>query len=137
MNLVAQVVKGQQAVEEHQFTIRQRKIVFRMLADLFQLPHYVVGKITNRSGGERRQAGDRGRLVLAQQQLYELEHVSFVPFAVPSAFNLDGRTPRPQAHVRPRSQKRVAADLLAALDRLQQKRVRLVFLRSQGKRKPA
>ena len=65
MNLVAQVVKGQQAIEEHQFTIRQREIVFRPLANIFQLPHYVVGKITDRSGGEWRQSGHQGRLVFA------------------------------------------------------------------------
>ena len=127
MNLVAQVVKGQQAVEEHQFAIGQREIVLSMFADFLQLPYYVVGKITYGPGGEWRQAGNRGWLVLAQQQLHELEHVSLVPFAVPSAFNFDGRTARSQAHIRPRSQEGVAADLFAALDRLQEKRVGFAF----------
>ena len=55
MNLVAQVIKSQQPVEEHQFAIWQRKIVLRVLAYLFKLPHHIVGKIADGAGGERRQ----------------------------------------------------------------------------------
>jgi hypothetical protein len=125
VNLVAQVIKGQQPVEEHQFAIRQREIVLGMFANFFQLPDHVVRKIADRPGSERRQTGNQCRLVLAQQLLHDLKDVALPPLALPSAFNLDGRTPRPHPHVRPRTQERVTADLLAALDRLQQKRVRL------------
>ena len=70
-----------------------------MLADLFQLPHHVVGKISDGPGGERRQPRHRRRLMLAQQQLHELEDISFVPFAPPSAFNFDGVEPRARSRM--------------------------------------
>ena len=52
-------------------------------------------------------------------------------FAMPSALDLDGAPARPHPHVRPHAQKGVAADLLSALRRFQQKSVRLFF--SDGK----
>ena len=134
MNLVAQMIKGQQPVEEHQLAIRQREVVLGVLANLFQLAHHIVGKIANGPGSERRQPRHRGRLMLAQQFLHHLKHVALAMLPPPAAFDLDGRLPRPQPHVGPRSQERVAADLLAALDRLQQKRVWFVLRNRQKSR---
>ena len=57
MNLVAEVIEGQQSVEEHQFAIWQREIVLGMFANRFHLANHVVRKIADRSGSEWRQAG--------------------------------------------------------------------------------
>ena len=42
VNLMTQVVEGQEPVEEHQFAIRQRKIVLGMFANRLQLANHVV-----------------------------------------------------------------------------------------------
>ena len=56
---MTQVIKSQQAIEEHQFGIGQVQVIFRVLADFFQLPHHVVGKVSYRSSRKRRQARER------------------------------------------------------------------------------
>ncbi len=70
------------------------------------------------------------RSMLAQQAVEDFEDVAFLLrlFAVAVAYALKGdlAAPRAQNHVRPRAQKGVSANLLAALNRLQQKRVWLV-----------
>ena len=134
VNLVAQVIKSQQPVEEHQFTVGKREIVLRMFANLFQLPHNVVGKISDGPGGEWRQPRNCGRLVLASAEASRTRNTLPLALAPPSAFDFNGRPSRPQPHVRPRSQKCVAADLLAALDRLQQERMWFVFCNRQKRR---
>ena len=57
MDLVAQVIERQQAIEKHQHAIGQRKIILGMLADIFQLPHCVISEVADRARGERRQPG--------------------------------------------------------------------------------
>ena len=66
VNLVTQVVKGEQPVEEHQQPVRQGQVVLGTFADLFQLPHHVVGKVAHGACGKRRQPLQRGGTVLAQ-----------------------------------------------------------------------
>src|SRR5271170_6579119 len=67
MNLMPQVIEGQQAIEEHQHTIRQRKIVLGVFTDSFQLANRVISEITNCAGGERWQPGDCRRAMLPEQ----------------------------------------------------------------------
>ena len=45
VNLMTQVIKRQQAIKEHQFRIGQMQVICCVLADVFQLPHHVVGKV--------------------------------------------------------------------------------------------
>ena len=66
---MTQVIEGQQAIEEHQYRQSGREVIFGVLADIFQLPHRVVGKVSDRAGGERRQARVRGGTMLPQQLL--------------------------------------------------------------------
>ncbi len=54
VNLVAQVIESQHAIEEHQHAIGQGKIVFRVVADSFQLANRVICEIANRPSSERR-----------------------------------------------------------------------------------
>ena len=56
VNLMAQMIERQQAIEEHQFGIGQQQVIFRVVADLFQLADHVVGKISNRACRKRRQS---------------------------------------------------------------------------------
>ena len=61
MNLMAQVIERQQAIEEHQHTIRQRKVVLGVLANFLQLANRVVSEIADGSGSEWRQARPKSR----------------------------------------------------------------------------
>jgi len=65
--------------------------------------------------------------MLAQQQSQKMEGAAFVLFAMASALDLNRVAPRPQPHVRPRSEEGIAPNLLAALNRFQEKSVGLVF----------
>ena len=83
------MIERQQPVEEHQLGVGQLQIILRMLADLFQLPHHVVGKISNRSRGERRQSRHARRAMLAQQPLHHLKNVFLHYFAPAPALDLN------------------------------------------------
>ena len=131
MNLMSQVIEGQQSVEEHQLRIGQRQIILRVLADLLHLPHHVVGKVPNRARCEWRQPRDASRALLPQQPLQHLENI-FVTLLdsarsgeLPS-LNLHSSAGGPNPHIRSHAQKRIAPNLLAAFHRLQQKRMRLL-----------
>ena len=126
VDLVAQVIECQQTIEKHQYAIGQGKIIFGVFADIFQLPHCVVSEVAHRARGERRQPGHRGGTMLPQQFLDDLDRVSLALLLLLAAPQFDVATARPHLHVRTRSQKRVAPNLLAALYRLQQKSVRLI-----------
>ena len=80
VDLVAQVIEGQQAVEEHQYAVGQGKIIFGMFADIFQLPHCVIGEVAHRACGEGRQPGHSGGAMLPQQFLDDLDRVSLALF---------------------------------------------------------
>src|SRR5580704_3429728 len=67
MNLMVQVIESQEAIEEHQHTIRQSKIILGLLANFLQLADGVIGKISNSAGSKRWQASDRRRTMLPQQ----------------------------------------------------------------------
>ena len=123
VDLVAQVIERQQAVEEHQHAIGQREIVFGMLADIFQLPDHVVSEISDGARGKRRQPGHSRRTMLPQQFLHDLNRASLTLFLLLAALHYDLAAPRPHLHIGTRSQKRVASDLLAALHRLQQESI--------------
>ena len=126
MNLVAQVIERQQAIEEHQHAIGQREIVLGMLADIFQLPHHVIREVADGARGERRQSGHGRGTMLPQQFLDDLDRASLALFLLLAALHHDVVAPRPHLHVGTRSQKRVASNLLAALHRLEQESVGLV-----------
>src|SRR5208283_3033755 len=95
MNLVAQMIKGQQPVKEHQLAIRQREIILGVFANFFQLPDHIVRKITDRPRGERWQTGNQCRLMLAQQLLHYLEYVASAMLALAPPFNFDDRAAHP------------------------------------------
>ncbi len=124
VDLVAQVIERQQPIKKHEFGIGQCQVIFAMLANFFQLAHHVVREIPDRACRERRQPGNAGWAMLAQQPLHHLENVVLDDFATPSALDFNRSLVGPHPHVRPRAQECVAADLLAAFHRLQQERMR-------------
>src|SRR5438067_13779736 len=69
LDLVAEVVERQQAVEEHEHTIGNVLIVLGMFPNGFQMAHYVVRKVTHRSGCEGGQLGHARRPMLTQKLL--------------------------------------------------------------------
>ena len=75
VDLVAQMIERQQAIEKHQYAVGQGKIIFGVFADIFQLPHCVVGEVADRARGERRQPGHGGGTMLPQQFLDDLNRV--------------------------------------------------------------
>ncbi len=82
MNLMAQVIEGQQTVKEHQLRIGQSQIVFARAPDVFQLPDHVVGEVSDSAGGERRQAGARLPDDAARNSsLTHLENIALAFFA--------------------------------------------------------
>ena len=126
VNLMAQVIEGQQPVEEHQYAIGQRKIVLGVLADSFELANRVIREVADSARGERRQTGDRCRTMLPQQLLQHRQHAALSLFASLPALQHDVLAAGSHLQVRTRSQECVAPDLLSALYRLQQEGVRLV-----------
>src|SRR5215469_6326196 len=89
MDLVMQVVEGEDAVEKHQDAVGNLEIVFGAVSDVFQATHDVVGAIANGSGRKRRQAFDRGGAVLAQEFLDGLEGVSGAGFLFAATLDRD------------------------------------------------
>ena len=73
MDLVAQVIEGEDTIEEHQDTVGDIKIVFGVVADIFQLANDVIGAIADGSGGEGREAFNLGGPMLVEKFLDDLE----------------------------------------------------------------
>ena len=115
VNLVAQVIESQQAIEEHQHAIGQGKIVLGMVADSFQLADDVIREIANRASSERRQASDGRRTMLPEQLFHHRQHVALALFASLSALQHNVFAPRSHLQIGTRTEERIAANLFAAL----------------------
>jgi hypothetical protein len=126
VNLMAQVIESQHAIEEHQHTIGQGKIVLGVLADSFQLANRVVGDVANGTGGETWQFRERRWMMLPEQLFQDWQHGTLALFARLTTFQQEILPTGPHLQVRTRPEERVAADLLAALDGFEQKSVRLI-----------
>ena len=62
-----------------------KTILFRTVADVFQLPHDVVGEISNGASRKRRQSRHGCGTVRAQQLLQHFENISILRRALPPA----------------------------------------------------
>src|SRR6202521_1295758 len=85
VNLMAQVIEGEQAIEEHQHTIGQGKIVLGVLTDFLQLANRVVRKITHRARREPWQAGEGSGTMLPEQLLHNWQDAALALLTSPSA----------------------------------------------------
>ena len=57
VELVAQMIEGQQPVVKGEDAIGEANIIFRALGQALELPDHVVGEISHAAGGKRRKAG--------------------------------------------------------------------------------
>ncbi len=90
------------------------------------LAHGVVGKIANRAGGEGRQAREPRGLVAGERPAQHGKDVVFKAGDFPAFGDRDLAAPRHDALEGREADEGVAAHLLAALDRLQQKALPLM-----------
>ena len=127
MNLMTQVIKGEQAIKEHQLGVGQMQVIFCALSDLFQLSDHIVRKVPHRSSRKRRQARIGCRAVFLQKPLDQLEDIFLNDFAPPPTLDFHLSLRAPDAHVGPGSQEGEAPDLLAPLNRFKKKRIRLLL----------
>src|SRR5579863_2115022 len=132
VNLVAQVIEGQQPIEEHQHAIGQGKVVFRVITDSFQLADRVIGKISDSPSSERRQAGNGRRTMLPEQLFQHGQYAARALFASLAELQHNVFAAGSDLQIGTCAEERIASDLFAALDRLQQKSVRLIG--SNGKK---
>ena len=126
MDLVAQVIEGEHAIEEHQHAIGNVEIVDGVLADVLQSAHDVVGAIADRAGCEWRQAFHGRGTMLLQEFFDDVENISraaldFVGRAAILMSSAARFEPQKRAH----AEKRIASNFFSAFDRFQQKGVRL------------
>ncbi len=82
VDLMAEVIEGEQAVEEHQDAIGNGQVVLRMFADVFQVADDIVSKVADGASGEGREAGDRSWTMLAQLFLQDFEYISGEAFCL-------------------------------------------------------
>ncbi len=97
MDLVAQMVESENAVEEHQHTVGHIEVIGGVFADIFQPPHNVIGAVADRPRGKRRQTLNRCGTMLLQEFFDYRENISgtFLDFA--ATFDCDFITARFQA----------------------------------------
>src|SRR5260221_13116992 len=120
MDLVAQVIEGEHAVEKHQHAVGNVEVVDGVLSYVLQAPHDVIGAIADRAGGERRQTFHSGRAVLLQQFLDDGENISGEGVDFVFAFDRDFSAPRFQGQKGAEAKKRVTCDFFSTLYRIQQ-----------------
>ncbi len=126
VDLMTNMVKRQQAIEEHQHAIWNIQIILRPVANLFQLPNDVIREKSNRSRGKRRQSGGRRCPMLTQQGLHVLEHTAGMRYRTLPCLHANLGSPRRKLLMRTHPQKGIAPNLLAAFHRFQQERLRLI-----------
>ena len=124
-DLLAHVVEGQHLIEEEQAGVGNAELVFGQRGQALDLAHGIVGKEADRAGGERRQAGQARRLVAAERVAQHGEDVAFDARGLSAFGDGDLAAAGHDALEGREADEGVAAHLLAALDRLQQKALAL------------
>ena len=136
MDLVAEVIEGEDAIEEHENAVGDVEIILGVAANVFQLADDVVGAIADGSGGKGRQSFDLCGTVLVEEFLDDVENVGGAGFDFGDAgghricfgIAVDGDLIAVglKAQKWANSQESVAADFFSAFDGLEEKGVRLV-----------
>ena len=114
-DLLAHVVEGQHLVEEEQAGIGNAEFVLGQIGQPLDLAHGVVGKIANRAGRERGQAGEPRGLVARKRPAQHGKHVVFKAGDFSALGNGDIAATRHNPLEGRQADEGVAADLLAAL----------------------
>ena len=130
-DLLAHMVERQHFIEEHQARVRHAQFILGVFRKALDLPHRIVSKDAHRARSERRKPRQPRRLVSSQRIPQHREHVALEPRR-PFAFrDLNLPPARHDPLVRIHADERVAAHLLPALHRLQQKALALLPRRAQ------
>ena len=117
------VVEGQHARKIHENRVGKIHVGRDARRQALQHAHGFIGKITDRAGGEGRQAGNYDRMVARAEVAQELEDVARPFLAVRSTRERDAVTAAGNDLKRVDAEERVAAHALAALNALEQKTV--------------
>src|SRR5437763_12360348 len=76
INLMANVIKGQQTVEKHQHRVRNLQIIFSKAGQLLQLPHGIMGKIAYCARGKRGESRNMGDFMFIEQAVENFENTA-------------------------------------------------------------
>ena len=90
MDLVAKVIEGEDAIEEHQDAVGDVEVIFGAGADIFELADDVVGAIADGSGCKGWQAFDLRGTMLVEQFLDDLKDTGGAGFDFGDANGLCG-----------------------------------------------
>ncbi len=80
VDLMAQVIEGEDAIEEHEDAVGNMEVVLGAVADVFELANDVIGAIADGSGGEGRKTFDLGGTVLVEEFLDDVEYAGGASF---------------------------------------------------------
>src|SRR5207248_9764093 len=116
VDLLAHVIEGQKAIEEHEHAVGNLQIDFRGSRYFFDAAHGIIRKKSNSPAGERWQIRQLRRLMVLEQAGGEVEDVALPAFAFAAVINQNFVVAGREHHIGPDSQKGVAADLLSAFD---------------------
>ena len=119
------MIERQHLVEEHQASIGHSKLILRQRRQPLDLADDIVGKESHRARRERRQPRQPRRSVPAQRSLQLGENIALEAAPTSALLHRNRRAPRHNLLVRLDPDERITPNVFAALDRLQQKRLRL------------
>ena len=125
VDLLAQMIERQHAIEKHEKAIGNFEIVTRLFGQLLQLTHSIVGNKAYGSAIEGWEVGQGSGSVFAQEGRENVEELSFTALDTSSPSSRDLPRPTLKNHVRTDSEKRVAPNSFTAFYRLQQERLLL------------
>ena len=126
VDLLLDVVEGEYLVEEHQAGVGHAEFVLGQRGQALDLADDVVAEESDGAGGERGQSRQARGRVAAERLLQLGEDVALEAAAIAALFDGDRRSARDDLLVRLDADEGIAADVLAALDRFEQKRLGLV-----------
>src|SRR5207248_3909727 len=130
-----QMVKSQQPVEEHEDCIRNAQFVLRQRWKALELPNHVIRQKSHRTAGEWWKTFDVCWAMLPQEFANYRKQGRVAGFATCAAVLIvlyrRLRSRSLANAVWPRSQERIAPDLLAAFDGFEQESMRLIGRHAQ------
>ena len=119
------MIESQQPVKEHQRAVWKLQVIFGAVADILQLMDDVVGEVSNRAAGKRRQAGHNRGVMLAQQLLGDFNWISLAALRFLPANDCGFAPTGMELQIGVRSEKRVSSNLLASFHGLEQEGIPL------------
>src|ERR1700733_5034517 len=134
MNLFLHMIERKHLIKKHQAGIRYAQLILSHRRQPLNLPHHVIRKETHSSSGKRRQPRQSRRSMPTERLLQLLKNISLKLALAPPLTNRNPSPTRRHLLVRLNPDERIPPHMLAALDRLQQKSLRLFRSNSQKSR---